>query len=150
MVTVSNTHQAIVSDELFEKEKIITVFEQWIAKIEERENRWDVKILDYILENYKSVQLFYDIIHPTELLMGEMVDRLMKKIGMGICERKNQLTFLNSHEMPVYPCVKKVLGLKWSKETMRDGKFGKRAMASMNLREYIKEYAWWCYGKSLQ
>ena len=137
------------SDKVLLKKDILQYFDIWIEKIKEREERWDIKILDYILLNYKEQQLFYDMIHPTEILFKEIFDQLF---GLLNVEKKSEYiesVFMDGFEMPVYPYVKKVLGLKWTKATIRNGKYAKRLSDKMDLRDYIKEYAWWCFNKKL-
>lgn len=137
-------------DELAIDEKDIKdSFNKWVEKIRERENRWDIKILDYILENYKDVQLFYDANHPTERLMDEIIDRLLKRLDINEYVKNKQDSYLGVHEIPVFPCVKKALGIKWNKEYIREGIYGKRATEKMNLKEYIREYIWWRHNKIL-
>lgn len=85
-------------------------FNYYIDKIREREKCWDIKILDFILANYKDKKLFYDSEHPTNVIMKELSLEIMKKIGI---ENENIScdVRMNYHEEPVYPCVRKALSL---------------------------------------
>lgn len=137
------------SDSVLPRENIEMCFEAWINKIEEREKRWSIKILDFILNNYKDMQLFYDIIHPNEVVFAEIFDQLFDLLEIEKPKRYIDSVFMDVHEIPVYPYVKKVLGMKWSKEFIRNGTYAKRLTDKMDLKEYIKGYAWWCFGKKL-
>lgn len=116
-----------------------------IDKIKDREKCWDIKIADFILENYKKNKLFYDIGHPTNIILKEISLQILKRVGIDdesiYCDMG-----LDGHEEPVYPCVTKTLGLMWRSEFIRESKIAKKMVPKMDFEEYIKEYLWWCYG----
>lgn len=142
-------YEYCISDNVIHKQDIVDDFNKWIEKIGEREKRWDIKILDYILENYRDKQLFYDINHPTEELMDEVINRILKRLNINEYEKNKEDSYLGVHEIPVYPCVRKALDIKWNKEYIREGIYGKRATDKMDLKEYIREYIWWRHNKIL-
>lgn len=133
-------HYDFKASGLIEKE-----FEGFIEKVSKREEDWDIKILDFILEKYKEYKLFFDPNHPTPIFIREIVCRLLKYMGIpldiDILNKCSDFS-LDSFEMPICGCVKHALGLKYSEsEIRRTGiKFVK---TSMNLEEYIREY--WSY-----
>lgn len=127
-----------------DKEYIVENFNTYMDKIKEREKNCDVKIYDYILENYKIRKLFYDPEHPTNDIIKKCATDVLRMLGIvdeGIhCESK-----LDAYEAPIYPVIKECLQLKWEDEDLRTGALGMRLSDSMDLDEYIYEYLWWCY-----
>lgn len=115
----------------------------------EREKSWDIKISDYIFENFQVEQLFYDIGHPTNFLFKEIATRILYylKIDDNVMEVSGGL---NCYEVPVYPCIKKALKLEWDVSSLRKKMKGIQRFVlddkEMNLTEYIREYVWWNYG----
>lgn len=50
----------INTERLSSDEELQAMFESFYYKVEQREKEWDIKVLDFIKDNLKSVQLFYD------------------------------------------------------------------------------------------
>lgn len=120
-------------------------FNTYIHKMREREEKWDIKIVDYILKHYKEKKLFYDMGHPTNEILRKISLELLERLG--IEDRNiNTVDCLDMHEEPVYPVVKKALGMKWDDGYIRKGVLGKKAGSKMDFRVYIEEYLWWCFG----
>ncbi len=133
------------SEEAMDKEFVIDNFNVYMSKIKEREQTCDIKIHDFILEHYKDEQLFYDWGHPSNIIIKKFAMDILQKLGI---PDKNIYTEveLDAYEMPVYPAIRKHLGLRWEKENIRECKGAKKIREKMNLEEYIFEYLWWCHG----
>ncbi|WP_196805805.1 WcbI family polysaccharide biosynthesis putative acetyltransferase [Butyrivibrio sp. WCD2001] len=125
----------------FSKEEVIDNFNDNVRKYRDREKYCDIKIIDFIICNYKIHQLFWDQGHPTNFVMNEIVTRLLKKIG--IEDELLSVDEMNTHEEFVYPCVAQALELEWRQERIRCTKNAKKCTAYMDLDEYINEYVWW-------
>lgn len=120
-------------------------FNRYINKMRIREQGWDIKIVDYILENYKQQKLFYDMGHPVNKVLEVISAGVLEKLGINgesIFAYEN----LDGHEDPVYPAVIKTLGMNWDNGLLRKSLRGKRVHEDMDFRKYIEEYLWWCYG----
>lgn len=121
-------------------------FRFYIEKIRKRELAWDIKILDFILENYKDEKLFYDMYHPSETILRQISLDVLKKCGIddeNIFNIEN--AFLDAVEYPVYPVVKKVLGLQWEETFIRKSRAGRKICRDMDFSRYIEEYLFWRY-----
>lgn len=68
---------AINNTDMYKKEDIIKNFEHEMKKLKEREKNCDIKISDYIEENYRWKQLFYDPNHPTNDVIKEKAIRVL-------------------------------------------------------------------------
>ena len=83
--------------------------------------------------------------HPTNVILRKYSIDILKKLGIDD-ENIHTEVELDAYEMPIYPSIKKILGLRWDKENIRQCKSAKRMRDTMNLEEYIYEYLWWCHG----
>lgn len=129
---------------VFSEEEIISNFNVYINKIREREVSWEIKILDYILTYYKEKKLFYDEGHPSVELLKEIAMRLLKYIGISEDDITTECS-MDTHEVPIYPMVKKVLDLKWKDDYIRKSKSGKKLEKYMDFEKYVKGYLWWIH-----
>lgn len=132
-------------DDAISQAEIKQNFRMYIEKMRMREQEWDIKIVDYILENYKKQKLFYDMGHPVNDVLEVISTGVLEKLGI-----KDEFIFadknLDGHEDPVYPAVIKTLGMNWNNGLLRKSPWGKRVHEEMDFREYVEEYLWWCYG----
>lgn len=127
------------------EQEILCNFENEIEKIRIREQNWDIKMSQFILNNYKEKKLFYDHEHPTNIILEEIALQVLKILG--ICDVKVECTDRNDlYEEPVLPWVKEVLGMKWEQEYIREGNSGRKIKVNMTLDDYVREYVWWCHG----
>ena len=134
----------VKSDDYLSEKAVRELFDEYLNKIMERERNLDIKIYDFLIENYKDVQLFNDFGHPTGIVLKTISERLLVRLGL-----KNDLmdyTFkreLEEYGDPIYPCVAKALGLKYTKEYVRE-QSDKKLTEYMDFEEYVKEYYYWC------
>lgn len=134
----------VANDEALCEEYVIKNFNLYMDKVKEREKICDIKIYDFIMEHYKDEQLFYDMGHPTNVILRKYSIDILKKLGIDD-ENIHTTVELDAYEMPIYPSIKKHLGIRWEKENIRQCQNAKRMCDKMNLEEYIYEYLWWCY-----
>lgn len=131
----------LIKGDVFSREEILDNFRIGMEKIAKRELNWDIKIYDFIVENYKKVKLFYNIGHPTNTVMLEIALGIMKILGINdeiSCNYE-----MDYYEEPVYDCVKRGLGLEWEESEIR--KRGGKLESKMMIEEYVKEYLFWCH-----
>lgn len=131
------------SNLVLDERMIIDNFENCMMRIREREKVWDVKIYDFIMNNYKKVKLFYDDGHPTNIILEKISIDILQKLG--IIENIYSNIMLDAHENPIYPMVKRCLELEWDETEIRKSSGAKKMCYSMDFEEYIREYLWWCY-----
>lgn len=87
-------------------------------ELEKREQICDVKILDYIKENYKRLRLFSEPIHPSNELLIEITKRLLKYLGIENynIKKNHQQELLSTVNVLIYPSVRKILDLEFCVE----------------------------------
>ena len=133
-----------LNGKVYQREYIISNFNLYIDKMLEREANWDIKIVDYILMNYKTEKIFFDTRHPTNIVLEEIIRRLLLFLGMSP-NFEHADDEISEEEMPVYPCVKEALGLEWDTKTIRNNDQHRLMPGAMDMLQYIKEYIFWNY-----
>ena len=133
----------------FSKEDINAKLNYNIKKFKKREENWDIKILDYILDFFREKKVFYDSNHPANFVMRKICEEILKKLG--IDTRLELLgNGINSYEMPIYPDISESLKLSWGDEIIRENSPYKLTANKMDMREYIKEYIFWCHQEKIR
>lgn len=133
----------VYEDNIIPAEYIIKNFSQYVERIREREKSWDIKILDFILEHYKTEKLFYDIGHPANIILEKVSVDILKLLGIQDEVSTNEK--LDYHEVPIYPWIGKVLEMEWTEGVIREDEKAIKCRDTMDIAEYVREYIWWCY-----
>lgn len=119
-------------------------FDTEMKKLKKREEKCDISISDFIEENYKEIQLFYEPTHPTNIVFWEKANRILKLLGFdAISEKDAQLGFLDGcdqSEAFIYPCVREALGLQYEQRYIRKNRKGGFRNSALTLKEYIEDY----------
>lgn len=109
-----------------------------VEKFKKREEHWDIKVIDYILDNYQKRQFFYDPYHPVNEVLEIISNGILRSLGFDR-ENLNAEQDLGASEMYLYPDVKAALGLQYDSREIRKKSFYKLT-SEMNLEEYVKQY----------
>lgn len=141
---VEDTYLFTQRQDVFNKKDVFNNFSIYMKKIKEREKNWDIKIYNYIMDHYKYEKLFFDIGHPTNVILKKISSDILEMLNIDDKEIFAQ-TQLDAHEIPVYPSVRKHLGMEWNENEIRKGKKCKKVEEVMDFKEYVREYIWWCY-----
>lgn len=125
-------------------DEIVDSFRAFIEKVRQRETDWDIKVSGFILDNYKSHQLFYDPNHPTNYFLSYITTELLKRLIVNSTVTVDQLRVaccLDTIEIPVCAAVTKALHLDWTNSIIRiSGPFTNRLRTKMNINNYIYQY----------
>lgn len=134
-----------ISGDIYSEQYIIDNFNRYMDKIIAREKNWDVKITDYLLSTYQKEQIFYEKDHPCNNVLKEICRGVFEILGLDkdTIEDFDEVN-LSGREMPIYKCVKKALGLKYSSGSIRK-KVGRFCPGDMDLAEYVREYCYYCF-----
>lgn len=117
--------QGFAFDEILEKIEKIDFFSEQemkeaiqksLAKIKDKEQECDVKISDYIIDNYDKKQLFYSPNHPIEEVLLEYLNRILTRLGyaqwkISITDFNIYSETLKGQDMPIYKSVINYLGV---------------------------------------
>lgn len=134
-----------MSTDVLDKDLVVNNFEFYMNKIKEREKVWDVKIYDFLLENYQHTKLFYDVGHPTNIVIEKICHDILNRLGIDSDDIYTDLV-MDEYENPVYPTVKYWLKLQWNEKEIRKSYSARKCCNKMDFKEYIREYLWWIYG----
>jgi len=128
----------------FDREEVLKNFNAMVEKWREREQKWDVKIVDFILENYQRYYMFEDISHPADCLQHEISRRVLKAIGCTDINRETHYHMGCCMEIFMWPQIREILGINWRKSQIRlyTSDYCYHDSQPINIRQYVQEYIW--------
>lgn len=129
-------------------QEIHNTFNKCIEKIMLREKNWNIKVSDFIKDNYQKYKLFYDNGHPTNIVLQYICNELLLLLGLDKTIIDSTYICLDTHEVPIYPIVKETLGLEYDERYIRKSCNAKKLAGKMTFEEYISEYLFWCHNIS--
>lgn len=108
---------AVKQESFILQEDIYQKIETSFAELERRECNKNVKITDYLRKNYSKRQLFYSPNHPCNEVLIEYTRRILRQLGykwepLSEADLSLQCKTLKGQDIPVYPSVIQLLGLK--------------------------------------
>lgn len=135
----------IENGEVYEDKFILKNLEKEINKLMEREKKCDIEISDYILQNYKTKQLFYEPKHPANVLIIEKGRRILNLLKIEIDESIPVKNVLDGGELFIYGCVKRALGITFKQKYVKKVNYLRYTLKGrpMDLEEYIENYIKW-------
>lgn len=139
----------VLNDFFYPSEAVIENFNSEVKKIKEREAECNIKIYNYIMDNYRKKRMFWDPGHPTNDVILEMcrqiTDLLISDKEMAEKIKKEILinNEMDTFQMPVYASVRKILDFDWDDSDMRKYT-GNKLSEQMDTAEFYKEYIYWC------
>lgn len=143
-------YETVIKDDFISEVSIRRNLKLAFKMIEISEINTDLKMLDYIKENYQKKLLYRDGLHYQNCMYFEIVRRINK--SMNLCRedeideleekiKESRYEFIDFTEIPVLPCVAKALKLEYIDENCLyrvrnyDGTIQK-----MNIKEWIYSY----------
>ena len=111
----------ICDPDFLTSEEVQRAIDNSFAELKKREWICDLKISDYIEENFDETQLFYSRNHPINIVMMEMAQRILRFVGFKsmtfsnfdrLISAQNDEMNLIGQDTPIYPAVLKNLHLK--------------------------------------
>lgn len=134
--------------DIYSKQYIEDNLQNCFKKWEERDRHCDVKIMDYIKAEYKNQLLFYEPANPCNNVLRKISERILELLDIDHNEVQEIGARNATLELPVYRCVKEALGLKYEQEYIREvpsWEQSKLISGNMELKEYCREYCYWCH-----
>ncbi len=125
--------------ELFSDKEISDNLKNTIFELQKRESNCDVKISDYILENYSKKYLFYTPTHPVTDLLIEVAKRIFEHLNIKNYHINSEgLPENNANEMIIYPSVSYKLNLMFKKQRFRYSALLSRERD--DIKGYVEKY----------
>lgn len=128
--------------------QILAQYEQFTDKLKMRERDWDIKIADWIIRENSEAQLFYDVNHPTNVVMRYIIKEILKIIRIEDVRENICLQGLDIYEVPVYGQIMKLFGMQWNNKYILR-KYSKYTLTNqqISLMQYVTQYVKWnCLG----
>lgn len=114
----------------------------FFEKVKEREKDWDIKVSEYIKDNYQNIHLFNDPNHPSDNFFKYIASSIVEKLFMGKTISFNEsdnISRLDPYEIPICESTLKNLNINYRKTEIRiSGQ--KVRYKKMDLDEYILQY----------
>lgn len=134
-------------DYKYEESRMKNDFVTCMNKLKEREKNWDIKIYDYIMENYRTIPCFTDASHPSKYVMkviGRQIARIMDLTDIEDDEYESNLGL----KVPIMNSIAEYFQLDFQVpcESRKDY-LGK--VTEVEIDDYIKAYIWWYHQVSL-
>ncbi len=130
--------RAISNGNIFSRNEILSNYNSICNKFLKREEKWDIKIFDYLFNIENDSKTMYDLYHPSGEILREIARRILGFIGVeescvqGDCE-------LDSFDIPLYPDVRIALGLNWSRRVKQTLLY--KGMGELDDVDYWNTYA---------
>lgn len=143
--SISSITRGILEGDVFDKNDICGKWEMFLEKVKKRENDWDFKITDFIVNSYKKEQLFFDPNHPTSVVIKFITREILKILSInGLADEAYlKIAELDAYEIPIYADVRKALHLEWKSDFLRKYSKHRLSNAAMDVEEYVKQYIKW-------
>lgn len=137
----------ILRDEIWSRKEILDKFDEFMEKIKAEDEVSDIKIYDYIVNNYRDIPIFCDAGHVTNDVYREYIMQLCSMIGLELSTNINGVLDLLIHHqvVPIYGCVARTLGLTYFSEyqLVKEDTYC-LTDAPLTLLEYVKQYVYMC------
>lgn len=138
------------STNFYNKSYISQNFDKNISLLEERDKKFNVKVVDYIKDNYDKFLTYYDVAHPTNIVLKEIGRRILKLLELYSPNDYDKIelsTIANrdANQIPIYPSVAKHLDLKFDTNLIRKHHSLGCNNRILDFEDYIREYIKWCY-----
>lgn len=108
---------AIEEPDFYRKEELYENIESELNEFAVRENGIDIKMCDYIRENYQKIITFVTFNHPTRDVLMELTRRILKKLGIeqlniNCPDDEIQYPMPQNWRYLIYPSVLRELGIE--------------------------------------
>lgn len=135
--------EIVKNDDLFSETLLNQLLYERMKDIQEREERCDLEMLDYILDNYRNEKLFYTRNHPVNSVIKELCVRLLNYLKIDVLfENENMITKLDISDELIYPSVEKGLHLEFHQQFYTDTD-GKRNQYT--FEQFVERYLSYCH-----
>ncbi len=144
----------ICDEDFIPQDVIQTAVEKSLNELKNREFLCDIKMSDYVEDNFRIQQIFYAPNHPVTFVLFELARRILKFIGIrseafrdlkNMFDEENIDYSLIGQEIPIYPSVKKFFeGTEFLEKFYANSYFGDfRA----DFRDFTREYILRCWAE---
>lgn len=137
----------LMSPKFISKEQILTNIKKNFSIIKVAEKSVDIKILDFLKDNYKSIRVYKNYAQLGECLTREYARRILCLLGIDNFQLvSDSIILYPTTDVPIYPCVADCLELEMINKNTRYNilksavKEGEALLYSLTFEEYMHEY----------
>jgi hypothetical protein len=142
-LSVEQIIKELTADNLYDEQVLAEELEATCQELSKREAQCDILILDYILSRYQHEYCFFSPNHPTSVISNELTSRILEVLGYPRLTKVPLVPENDRFEIPIYPSVRKHLGLRFDKDTYY---FCKTLIEwRVDLETYVYNYKKFCY-----
>lgn len=144
--TADEIIQIIKLENLFTSQFLEWILQYRLKQLREREILCDIKMLDYIEENFSTRQLFYSRNHPINEVLKEESTRILRYINPDWnleIEHEETIPTLSVNQEFIYPSILNGLELSFQKRYYSDS----ISECKYSIEEEIKKYIYCCDGR---
>lgn len=142
--TVEDIFQIISLQNLYNEKFLNDLLQYRLQELQLRETACDIKMVDYIEQNFRKQYLFYTRNHPSNIVIRELCIRILKLID---CkeefENETIISELNVWHEFIHPSVKKGLKLEFDKKYYADGESNTKCLYT--YEQIIRKYLSYCH-----
>lgn len=129
--------------EVVNADDLLDQYDHFIEKLRLRECEWDVKVADWIIQT-NTAQLFYDINHPTGVVMRYIIRKIMKILQLEGNQDLSNLYELDTYELPIYGQVMNTFKMEWKNNyILRKCCKYTLTNSQIDLKQYVEQYIKW-------
>ena len=140
------------------KEEVLAGVEKSFAELKKREWACDIHMSDFVVDNYKRQQIFYSPDHIAPNVLLELSRRVLKFMDISDTSFQNTDWLMSENhsligqDIPIYPKVKEILGLKDSLNVFYANRYFPTEFGKFraNYIDFLVEYAKTCWKDKLQ
>lgn len=134
------------AEDYYSEKQVKRGFQYAMKLIQIAEKDVDIKVADFILENFRKQMLYQNFIHPNKCIIYEYIRRLLHTIDISTAEideleREAPMHEHQSGDVPIYPSVIKALELEFADDTTKYEVMIGSGMVYMTFREYMEHFA---------
>lgn len=136
--SVQEVAEIVHMDNLFSKQFLEWFTQTRIVEYLHREQTCDVKIYDFILQNFRREQLFHSKNHPNRTVLTEFGRRILETLGIEDC-RAEQLHIeeIDTWQEIIYPSVASFYALRFHKNLYKERLWEEECELTEWIRGYI-------------
>ncbi len=124
----------------YSQDHISWLFDKFIEKVRVREEEWDIKISDFLIEN-KNKDLFYDPNHPTPIIIEYICKGILSRLGIECSTLDiSKMKLLDDYQMPLCKDVIEFFGIKYNQDGIIRLEGKKVVRGKMRIEDYVKQY----------
>ncbi|MBR5407634.1 MAG: hypothetical protein IK111_08330 [Lachnospiraceae bacterium] len=128
---------------IFSDSMLMNEYKTIVSKFREREKEWDIKIIDYIVENFRSIKCFVDRAHPTDIVFRVIIKGILEILNIEYNTLEYSIynrDIFQGTENIIYPDVARFFKLQYWSEDYELRRFFPQKIRAMNMEEYVREY----------